>query len=493
MKTRIFLCSLLLALSASAQTLLPARQVSVSTNLPAWANLSPSAATLQLTLDWIDANWMRIDASAWTAIPTNLTAAQEVFTWLDGNLRPPLSTTSWLFLSPTSDTEQATFDFIDFALLRFGSSISNLSQVVQANADSISIINSNLNGFVRSSELCDLVTRCSGSAPAAPAAGETSYFYGNLAYSAQEFVVPTNASSITFHASGAGGNAPASAMYGAFGGAGAYVSGTMAVDTNAAAVIGTNSIPTGAVVRIYAGLSNFGQNSEEGGGGRATRVFVVHGGATNLLFIAAGGGGASPYCSGTAGAGGYPTGYAGASRSYTSADWGGPLFGGGGGGGTQSAGGAGGVGSIASLTHPLCVNAFAFSGVAGAIWSSASATRGNPGGPWSWSSLRVPGTTCAQDYETSIHYGGGQGGDGYYGGGGGGSAVATSTGYRNGVVVGGCGGGGSSWVSAYFAGATNESTGTSAAYADWEGYKEGYGGARQPGILAVKVELLVEG
>ena len=112
MTIRISLFALLLAFSASAsaQTLLPARQVSVSTN--AWTNLVPSAATLQPTLDWIDANWMRIDASAWTAIPTNPATAQEALDWIDGNW-DSVSTNSWTFISPAAATGQASLDFLD--------------------------------------------------------------------------------------------------------------------------------------------------------------------------------------------------------------------------------------------------------------------------------------------------------------------------------------------------------------------------------------------
>ena len=84
MTIRISLFALLLAFSASAsaQTPLPARQVSVSTN--AWTSLSPSAATAQAALDFIDANW-----------------------------QPDLVVSNWSFLAPSGTTAQATFDFLD--------------------------------------------------------------------------------------------------------------------------------------------------------------------------------------------------------------------------------------------------------------------------------------------------------------------------------------------------------------------------------------------
>ena len=471
-----------MAVASFGQTLVPARLTAVSTN--AWTNVSPSAATAQAALDWVDANWWDgvVDTSEWATIEAELPTVQGALDWIDANLVVSLATNGWVMIAPTATTSQAAFDSVDAILASHRNSISNLTIDSIAYGDAIADINSNLQDLVRASERCALVDACGGTAPST---GEDLVYYGNAAYSAQEFTVDTNMASLTFFAWGAGGNAPASAVYNAFAGAGAFMSGTMAVNTNEGAVLAANSIPTGAVVRAYVGIPNFGQNSEEGGGGRATRVHVVYAGATNLLFVAGGGGGASPYVRGTAGAGGAPDGYDGADTAYTSADWG-SLSAGGGSGATTAAGGSAGVGAV-SWTQPLCVNKFAFTGVAGALWSSASATRGNPGGPWYWSSLRVAGTTCAQDYETSIHYGGGQGGDGYYGGGGGGSAVATSTGYRNGAVVGGGGGGGSSWASSYFAGSTNESTGTKAAYTNSAKYVPGYGGARQAGVLVVQI------
>ena len=511
MRIRIFLSALLLAFSASAQTPLPARQVSVNTN--GWASVAPTSgtaqasfdwidlnwmavdasaflnmptnlATCQLAFDWIDLNWMAVDASSWTSLPTNASTAQAALDWIDANLVVSLATNGWVMIAPTATTSQAAFDSVDAILASHRNSISNLAVDVAAHGDAIVDINSNLQDMVRSSELCGLVDACLGTAPAA---GEDLVFYGNAAYSAQEFVVDTNMESLSFFAWGAGGNAPASAIYGAYAGAGAFMSGTMAVDASAGAALAANSIPTGAIVRAYVGIPNFGQNSEEGGGGRATRVHVVYAGATNLLFVAGGGGGAAPYVKGTAGAGGAPNGYAGATTTHTSPDWG-TLTAGGGAGGTTAAGGAAGVGAVNSWTQPLCVKEFAYTGVAGALWSSTAANRGNPGGPWYWSSLQVSGTTCASGYETSIHYGGGQGGDGYYGGGGGGSAVATSTGDKNGAVAGGGGGGGSSWASSQFAGATNESTGTKAAYTNSAKYVSGYGGARQPGVLVIQID-----
>lgn len=56
-KVLAFVLATLPAALGLGQSLVPARLVSVSTN--AWTNLSPSAATLQPTLDWIDANWRK--------------------------------------------------------------------------------------------------------------------------------------------------------------------------------------------------------------------------------------------------------------------------------------------------------------------------------------------------------------------------------------------------------------------------------------------------
>ena len=472
-------------LSCFAQGLVPARLVSAETN--GFSNLAPQYATVQAALSWIDDNWdPLIVASGWAYLPTNAADAQDVFDWLDTNLVVRLSTNAWTMLFPTNGSVQAAFDDADRLFGELDKSVSSLARDVAANGEAIVDIQSNLQNFVRSSELCDLVDSCLGNAPSA---GGDVVYYGNAAYSPQEFIVDTNMASLDFFAWGAGGNAPPATVYDSRGGAGAFMSGSMAVDTNAGAVLAANLIPTGAIVRAYVGIPNFGVDADSAAGGRATRVDVVYAGATNLLFIAGGGGGSSPYGVGAnrGGAGGDPNGYGGSTGVYTSAG-GGPLTGRGGTGGVgSSAAGSGGTASIASWTHPDCTVAMTHNGVAGAIWSSTDATRGNPGGPWSWTTLQVGGTTCASGYETSLHYGGGQGGEGYYGGGGGGSAVATLTGYRNGVVVAGQGGGGSSWASTYFAGATNESTGTHLAYTNSPKYVSGYGGSRQAGVLVVTI------
>lgn len=76
--------SFLLSVPCLAQTLMPARQVSVSTN--AWTNLSPSAATAQAALDWADANWRDgvVDTSEWATIEAELPTVQGALDWLDG-------------------------------------------------------------------------------------------------------------------------------------------------------------------------------------------------------------------------------------------------------------------------------------------------------------------------------------------------------------------------------------------------------------------------
>ena len=112
-KPIVFIAALLLALPAFAQTLLPARQVSVNTNGTAWTSIAPTATTAQASFDWIDANWGALDASGFATMPTNLSTYQLAFDWLDANLDPGLSTNAWLFLKPSNATSQATFDFID--------------------------------------------------------------------------------------------------------------------------------------------------------------------------------------------------------------------------------------------------------------------------------------------------------------------------------------------------------------------------------------------
>lgn len=102
MTIRIFLCSLLLAFSASAQTLLPARQVSVVTNY--WEFIAPTALTAQASFDFLDAaaaicptNWNYLLGGT-NDEPT--VSAQETHDWLDANWGVP--TSGWSNLSPTN-------------------------------------------------------------------------------------------------------------------------------------------------------------------------------------------------------------------------------------------------------------------------------------------------------------------------------------------------------------------------------------------------------
>lgn len=95
MKTRIFLCSLLLALSASAQTLLPARQASVDTN--GYQHLRPASATVQAALDWVDVNWWDgvVDTSEWATIEAELPTVQGALDSVDGLLDGTRSAVSY--------------------------------------------------------------------------------------------------------------------------------------------------------------------------------------------------------------------------------------------------------------------------------------------------------------------------------------------------------------------------------------------------------------
>lgn len=119
MTIRVFLCSALLALSASAQTLVPARQVSASTN--AWTKIAQTQATAQAAFDWVDANWMAVDPSAWVSLPTNANDAQAALDWIDGAWGAA-NTNAWFFMDPTSATFQATFDWLDGWFVSMGAS-----------------------------------------------------------------------------------------------------------------------------------------------------------------------------------------------------------------------------------------------------------------------------------------------------------------------------------------------------------------------------------
>ena len=85
------LCAALFAaVSVSAQTPLPARQVSANTN--GWDYLSPTANTAQATFDDIDLKWdPRPSAAGWSSQMNSLTSevpllSQDVFDFLDGLL-----------------------------------------------------------------------------------------------------------------------------------------------------------------------------------------------------------------------------------------------------------------------------------------------------------------------------------------------------------------------------------------------------------------------
>ena len=121
MKIRIFVSALLLAFSASAQTPLPARQVSVITNgAVAWSSIAPTGLVAQAALDWIDANWMAIDASSWSNFPTALDTAQGTFDWLDEawGIGVSMIHTNWSYLLHDVQTSppvyaQWVFDWVD--------------------------------------------------------------------------------------------------------------------------------------------------------------------------------------------------------------------------------------------------------------------------------------------------------------------------------------------------------------------------------------------
>jgi len=146
MKTRIFLCLLPLALSASAQTPLPARQVEADTNMvniavslpftaqvaldwidanwPAfssesWSNIDPAEDTVQSVFDWVDDNWLVLDAEGWGYLsPEAPATVQGTFDWIDAYMG--IDTNDWGYLAPTASTAQATFDWLDERLAGFG-------------------------------------------------------------------------------------------------------------------------------------------------------------------------------------------------------------------------------------------------------------------------------------------------------------------------------------------------------------------------------------
>ena len=114
MRIRIFLVPLLLAFSASAQTLIPARQVSANTN--GWGSVAPTAETAQASFDWIDLNWMRVSTSSWSAIFPDDDTVQAAFDYLDASTA--LAPTNWNYLLGGTNllsrvSAQTVFDWLD--------------------------------------------------------------------------------------------------------------------------------------------------------------------------------------------------------------------------------------------------------------------------------------------------------------------------------------------------------------------------------------------
>lgn len=136
-----FLAALLAAVSLSpAQTKLPARQVGIDANgfaylsaasnesaqaafdfldanwdprpsAASWSNLPTNAVLSQDVFDWIDLNWMAVDASAFVAIPTNAETVQAVFEWMDVNWS--LDPDAWDVVAPTNASNQSAWTWLD--------------------------------------------------------------------------------------------------------------------------------------------------------------------------------------------------------------------------------------------------------------------------------------------------------------------------------------------------------------------------------------------
>lgn len=181
MTIRIFLFALLLAFSASAQTLMPARQVSANTN--GWTSVAPTATTAQASFDWIDLNWMRVSTNAWSVLRPVGPTVQFSFDFIDGWLQTNamldsddwnyllggtnsgkvypqpvadwidaymgINSTNWVFLDPTQETSQATFDFIDLNVPRVADGVDTIGFTVGTNATLYGLKGQGINGFER--------------------------------------------------------------------------------------------------------------------------------------------------------------------------------------------------------------------------------------------------------------------------------------------------------------------------------------------------------
>lgn len=412
MKTRIFLCSLLLALSASAQTPLPARQVSVSTN--AWTNLAPTASTAQATFDFVDANWQSdLVVSNWSFLAPSGTTAQATFDWIDGYagtnglLRGTnifgFSFSNGVWRSPADLVGVENFAFVRDTNLTSASGwgvkiVTNAAWYAETESWTTNAALTNLTftnvvaffayppfivaddvmfpSFVTKEEFYATLNSMGfatydGYTYVSTNYGSASNVLPNEGY--QYWDVPSGLSTgqvIGVHCWGGGG---ADGFVGA-GGVGGYSYGELIVGTNVLVSTNgagsTNEYALSAVVE--AGQRFYVQVGPAGGRAAVWRADGEYNSVSNPLLVAGGGGGGG---GNTIYAGGNGGGAAGLSSV------------GGGGGATQDGAGAAGAGDVPG-------NAGAF------IWGGA------------------PVLSCYP-----LRYGG-AGGDGYYGGGGGGTDVA---------------------------------------------------------------------
>ena len=185
-KPIVFIAALLLALSASAQTLMPARQTSAHTNQ--WGWLAPTAATAQATFDWLDA-WGKdvgtILADDWDYLLQPSTAgavpAQDPLDWIDANWG--MDASGWDFLDPerysytetdggevavhsfsNQATAQATFDWLDGYLGAAASDFSSYTSRFSSVSNDFRLLEAHMLGGCVSNEDTNVCWSADGSA-----------------------------------------------------------------------------------------------------------------------------------------------------------------------------------------------------------------------------------------------------------------------------------------------------------------------------------------
>jgi len=111
-----------------------------------WVYLDPTQETSQATFDWID-TYMGINSTNWVYLDPTQETSQATFDWIDTYMG--INSTNWVFLDPTQETSQATFDFIDLNVPRVADGVDTIGFTVGTNATLYGLKGQGINGFER--------------------------------------------------------------------------------------------------------------------------------------------------------------------------------------------------------------------------------------------------------------------------------------------------------------------------------------------------------